>query len=169
MIPLLYILLLAISIILSGVILIQDSKSGGLSGAFGGVGGDAVLGQGSAGGISKFTAWISIAFFAVCILIGVLQQGDDDSSGAVDDPTRPGGAVISTDGGQPPVVPGGTPNNAGTPNGTPNNSGTPSGNTPNANTPNGNTPNSNTPNNAGSGDTPPNPNPPTPNTSNSGG
>lgn len=83
----LYFLVVIVALVLIGIILIQDSKAGGLTSAFGGGGGDSLLGATGQKQISKVTAYISVVFFGLCILIGVLDvnkgtqtlAGEDDA------------------------------------------------------------------------------------------
>ena len=86
MLTFLYILLTITSLLLVGVILIQDSKSGGLSSAFGGGGGESLIGTTGAKQISKFTAAVSVVFFLLCIGVGIMKQSDAGSSVLKDDP-----------------------------------------------------------------------------------
>ncbi|MEE8142805.1 MAG: preprotein translocase subunit SecG, partial [Planctomycetota bacterium] len=60
--------------LLIGVVLIQDSKSGGLAGAFGGAGGETLLGAGSQKDITRFTSILSVVFLGLCILAGILSR-----------------------------------------------------------------------------------------------
>ncbi|MAZ95642.1 MAG: preprotein translocase subunit SecG [Planctomycetaceae bacterium] len=76
---------LALLMILS-IVFLQDSKEGGLGGAFGSAGGgDSVLGASGQQGIVKVTAVMSIIFFVLVIGWGMI--GSDD----------PGPAKIKTD------------------------------------------------------------------------
>ncbi len=90
---LLMILLVPIGLFLIGIILIQESKSGGLSGAFGGGGGgESLLGAGASKGLSKVTAYGATLFMVLLIIIGILckakERGTGDTAG-----TKPGPAV----------------------------------------------------------------------------
>lgn len=134
-------ILVLVSLLLIGIILIQDSKGGGLSGAFGGAGGNELLGASGQKQMAKVTTVFSIGFFVLCIAIGLLQQFDDASSTAAEeepvapsfespdgtgggDDTLPGNLTITTEPGTGTVVtPGGdnagsgtTPNNDSAPN-----------------------------------------------------
>ena len=64
-----------LGLILTGVILIQDSKDGGIGSAFGGGGGgSSLLGAGMQKGIAKITTILSIVF-ALCIFaMGVMEN-----------------------------------------------------------------------------------------------
>lgn len=68
------------------VILLQSSKGGGLAGAFGG-GGDmgAVFGgRGAASFLSKATTVLAIAFLSISLLLSLLNRGDSQSQGLIE-------------------------------------------------------------------------------------
>ena len=71
---------LAFLMILS-IVFLQDSKEGGLGGAFGSAGGgDSVLGASGQKGIVKVTAWLSIIFFVMVIGWGMIGSSSPGSS-----------------------------------------------------------------------------------------
>ncbi|MFT7617726.1 MAG: protein translocase SecG subunit [Planctomycetota bacterium] len=72
MTTLFYIVFTVLSILLSGIILLQEGQGGGMGAAFGGVGGEA-FGHGS-GGINKFTAVLATLLLVVAILIATLAK-----------------------------------------------------------------------------------------------
>ncbi len=61
-------LFLGLCFLLSFVILIQESKSLGLGASFGGDAGSSVFGTSTADVLKKFTAWLAVIFFVICIL-----------------------------------------------------------------------------------------------------
>lgn len=71
---LLWIIFIASAIILAVVILLQESKGGGLAEAFGGMG-QQTFGV-KASGINKFTAYLAIAFLLSAVLITVIRSDD---------------------------------------------------------------------------------------------
>lgn len=81
------VLLAFVSLLLIGIVLMQDSKGGGLAGAFGGSGGTELLGTSGQKQIAKVTTVISGVFVVLCIAIGLLKGLDERSSAvAADDP-----------------------------------------------------------------------------------
>ena len=85
-----------VTVLLGFVILIQEPKQAGLSGAFGGGmgGSDQMMGTKSTSGIGRFTAILSVGFFSLCILVGVVSSGDRDSSRLKSDTVEPGFGAI---------------------------------------------------------------------------
>lgn len=69
---LLYILFTVLSILLSGIILLQEGQGGGMGAAFGGVGGEA-FGHG-AGGINRFTSILAGVLLLVALLIAIITK-----------------------------------------------------------------------------------------------
>ena len=69
---LLYIIFTVLALILSGVILLQEGKGGGMGAAFGGVGGEA-FGHG-AGGINKFTSILAGLLLVTALVIAYLSS-----------------------------------------------------------------------------------------------
>ena len=171
-----------VSLLLIGVVLIQDSKAGGLSSAFGGGGGDALLGASGQKEITKFTVILAVLFFALSLFGGILAKSgssviqEDELETEI---TGEGGAApadttgaAGTSGSATDATSGatgngstnnGSTNNAGTTNntGTTNNAGTTDNNTGTTN--NNAETNTNT-GNAASGDAPTPPPTPAPTT-----
>ncbi|GIL16459.1 MAG: hypothetical protein BroJett040_02100 [Oligoflexia bacterium] len=66
------ILHIIVAIIMIGLVLVQDSKSGSLGGAFGGGGSNSVLGAtGAATLAQKLTRWTAVIFAITCIMLTV--------------------------------------------------------------------------------------------------
>jgi protein translocase SecG subunit len=89
-----------VTVLLGFVILIQEPKQAGLSGAFGGGmgGSDQMMGTKATSGIGRFTAILSVTFFSLCILVGVASSSDRDSSRLQSDTVEPGfGAIDGTE------------------------------------------------------------------------
>jgi protein translocase SecG subunit len=85
-----------VTVLLGFVILIQEPKQAGLSGAFGGGmgGSDQMMGTKATSGIGRFTAILSVTFFSLCILVGVVSSSDRDSSRLKSDTVEPGFGAI---------------------------------------------------------------------------
>lgn len=64
-------LFVLLSILLSLVILIQESKSMGLGASFGGDPGESVFGTSTAAVLKKFTAYLAIVFMITCVLLSI--------------------------------------------------------------------------------------------------
>jgi preprotein translocase subunit SecG len=64
-------LFLILSVLLCGVILMQESKSTGLGASFGGETSDSLFGTSTADVLKKFTAWLALIFFISCILLSL--------------------------------------------------------------------------------------------------
>ena len=79
-----------VTVLLGFVILIQEPKQAGLSGAFGLGGSDQMMGTTATSGIGRFTAILSVIFFVLCILVGVAASSDMDSSRLNSDTVEPG-------------------------------------------------------------------------------
>jgi protein translocase SecG subunit len=89
-----------VTLLLGFVILIQEPKQAGLSGAFGLGGSEQMMGTKSSSGIGRFTAYLSVVFLMLCITVGVMARGDKDTSRLTDPPPEPGfGAVDPGTGG----------------------------------------------------------------------
>lgn len=74
MIPLFYIslfLFLFLCVLLCGAILIQEAKSLGLGASFGGDNSDSLFGTSTAEVLKKFTAYLSGAFLAICLILSL--------------------------------------------------------------------------------------------------
>lgn len=83
----LYILLAAVSLFLIGVVLMQDSKTGGLTAAFSGVGQE-VSGAGGQREITRFTAAISVVFLVLCLAVGLMKNSADNTLGLDSPPPK---------------------------------------------------------------------------------
>ncbi|MEE2889363.1 MAG: preprotein translocase subunit SecG [Planctomycetota bacterium] len=80
MVTFLMIVLGIVTVLLGLAILIQEPKQAGLSGAFGLGGSEQMLGTSATSGIARFTMYLSVAFFLLCITVGLLaREGRDDS------------------------------------------------------------------------------------------
>jgi len=109
MVILLCIVLALVTFLMGMAILLQEPKQSGLSGSFG-MGGDQMLGAGSANPLSKLTGILAAAFLVLCLGIGLLEQKEatdtsieeraEDGSGV---PPAVGGAI--DDLGGDPVTP----------------------------------------------------------------
>ncbi len=80
LITILFVLLALVSVLLVGVVLIQDSKAGGLSAAFGAGGGETLLGAHGQKDITRFTAIVAVIFLGLCVLLGVLSRAHEKTS-----------------------------------------------------------------------------------------
>lgn len=73
-----------ISVFLIGMILMQASQGGGLSGTFGGNAASSVLGGNNAGNVlSKITTWLATLFLSLAVVISVLTGPNDSSSSSL--------------------------------------------------------------------------------------
>lgn len=68
---LLIFLFLFVSVILCGVILIQESKSSGLGASFGSDSGDSLFGASTPEILKKITAYLAVIFLTGCVLLSV--------------------------------------------------------------------------------------------------
>lgn len=62
---------LLLSVVLSLVILVQESKSMGLGASFGGDPGESLFGTSTAAVLKKFTAYLAVIFMASCVLLSI--------------------------------------------------------------------------------------------------
>lgn len=62
-------LFLLLSVLLCGVILVQENKNAGLGASFGGDASSSLFGTSTADVLKKFTAWLSFLFLLFCILL----------------------------------------------------------------------------------------------------
>ena len=92
-----------VSVFLIGMILMQASQGGGLSGTFGGNAASSVLGGNNAGNVlSKITTWLATLFLSLAVVISVLTGPDDASSSSIikqeaeNNPIQPMEEVLST-------------------------------------------------------------------------
>lgn len=65
---------LVICVLLSFVILIQESKSTGLGASFGGDTTDSLFGTSTADVLKQFTAWLAAIFLVSCVLLTLWTQ-----------------------------------------------------------------------------------------------
>lgn len=64
-------LFLLLSLLLCGVILIQEGKGSGLGASFGGDASESVFGTATADILKKFTAWLAVLFLASCVVLSL--------------------------------------------------------------------------------------------------
>ncbi|MGE4631418.1 MAG: preprotein translocase subunit SecG [Planctomycetota bacterium] len=88
MVTFLMIVLGIVTVLLGLAILIQEPKQAGLSGAFGLGGTEQMLGTSPTSGIARFTMYLSVAFFLLCITVGLLAREDRDDSRLKSDPAE---------------------------------------------------------------------------------
>ena len=69
------ILFVILCALLSGVILIQESKSMGLGASFGGDTGDSLFGTSTADVLKKVTAWLAFIFLSFCLILSIWCAG----------------------------------------------------------------------------------------------
>lgn len=62
---------LLLCVLLSSVILVQESRSMGLGSAFGGDSGNSLFGTGTADVLKKMTAWLAFIFMATCVFLSL--------------------------------------------------------------------------------------------------
>ena len=100
MVSFLIVLHTLVSIFLIGMILMQASQGGGLSGTFGGNAASSVLGGNNAGNIlSKITTWLATLFLSLAVIISMLtgpksisttslikQEADNNPVQQIEDP-----------------------------------------------------------------------------------
>ena len=73
-----------VSVFLIGMILMQASQGGGLSGTFGGNAASSVLGGNNAGNVlSKITTWLATLFLSLAVVISVLTGPNHSSSSSL--------------------------------------------------------------------------------------
>ena len=63
------ILFIILCAVLCFVIMIQESKSTGLGASFGGEATDSLFGTSTADVLKKFTGWLALVFFTMCIVL----------------------------------------------------------------------------------------------------
>lgn len=120
LVVLLCIILAIVTFLMGMAILLQEPKQSGLSGSFG-MGGDQMLGAGSANPLSKLTGILAAVFLALCLGIGLLEEKRahdtsieeraEDTTGvtpAVGDTSIPPGGDAVTPPMPPPPAPGGS-------------------------------------------------------------
>lgn len=74
---------LILSLLLSLVILVQESKSLGLGASFGGDAGESLFGTSTAAVLKKFTAYLAILFMIACVLLSIWSGSMGRSSSKV--------------------------------------------------------------------------------------
>lgn len=74
---------LLLSIFLSLVILVQESKSLGLGASFGGDPGESLFGTSTATVLKKFTAYLGVIFVIACVLLSIWSSGMSRSKASV--------------------------------------------------------------------------------------
>lgn len=84
------------ALLLSVVVLLQEGKGGGLSGAFGGAGADAFGVK--AGAVNKFTAWLGAAFLGFALLHAGLVSASGTLSLDDTSDTPATGSLVPRDG-----------------------------------------------------------------------
>jgi len=62
---------LLICLLLSLVILVQESKSMGLGASFGGDAGESLFGTSTAAVLKKFTAYLALFFMGACVILSI--------------------------------------------------------------------------------------------------
>ena len=84
MIVILYVAVTVVSLMIIGLVLIQQSKGGGLGASFGG-GGDSVLGAQATGHLTKLTVILVTVFFSLVLLLAVLSGRDETAASLIAD------------------------------------------------------------------------------------
>ncbi len=64
-------LFILVCMLLTFVILIQESKSSGLGASFGGEASESLFGTSTADVLKRFTAWIATIFLASCVILSL--------------------------------------------------------------------------------------------------
>jgi preprotein translocase subunit SecG len=94
----LWVLFMFACVVVSGVVLLQEGKGGGLGEAFGGAG-QQTFGV-KAAGINKFTGWASLAVVVLAVLITIVREDSGVVAGGPNDvPAIPGIDTAPPDGG----------------------------------------------------------------------
>lgn len=81
-------LFLIVSILLCGVILLQESKTMGLGASFGGDAGESLFGTGTADVLKKFTGYLAVVFLGACVVMSLWTSAMERTR------TEPGPVVI---------------------------------------------------------------------------
>jgi len=76
---------LIISLILTGLILIQRSEGGALGIGGGGGGGGFMSGRSAANSVSRWTAYLGAAFIANCLLLSIVFNTENQDISLIDD------------------------------------------------------------------------------------
>lgn len=69
------VLFILLTIVLCGVILVQESKSSGLGASFGGDAGESLFGTATADVLKQFTAYLVVIFFVSCVVLSLWTAG----------------------------------------------------------------------------------------------
>jgi len=73
-----------VSLLLIGVVLMQASQGGGLSGTFGGQAASSILGgQGAGNVLSRITTWLAVLFLSLAVVISMLSGPGDSSTSSL--------------------------------------------------------------------------------------
>lgn len=65
---------LIICLILSGVIMMQEGKGGGLGASFGGDTSDSLFGTSTADVLKSFTGWLAVIFLIGCVILSLWTE-----------------------------------------------------------------------------------------------
>ncbi|MEC9475691.1 MAG: preprotein translocase subunit SecG [Planctomycetota bacterium] len=90
MLTFLMVVLGIVTVLMALAILLQEPKQAGLSGAFGLGGSEQMLGTSTTSGIARFTMVLSVAFFLLCITVGLMARDERGDSRLTSDPIEPG-------------------------------------------------------------------------------
>ncbi|GAB4235043.1 MAG: preprotein translocase subunit SecG [Chlamydiales bacterium] len=80
-------LFIIICVMLCFVVLIQESKGGGLGASFGGDVGDSVFGTATAQVLKTFTAWLAAIFLTLCVILSLWTSVSGRSTSTQNVPT----------------------------------------------------------------------------------
>jgi preprotein translocase subunit SecG len=72
-----FVLFILVALLMTLVVLLQEPKGGGLSGAFGGVGAETFGVQ--TGGVNKFTSYLAALFLGMAILYAALREPEPEA------------------------------------------------------------------------------------------
>lgn len=78
---LLEVLLVPVCLILIAVVLVQDSKDGGLASAFGGGGGGQLLGARGQRELARLTSVLAVIFIVFVLVVGVIHNAMKEKGG----------------------------------------------------------------------------------------
>ena len=90
MLTFLMIVLGIVTVLMALVILLQEPKQAGLSGAFGLGGSEQMLGTSTTSGLTRFTMFLAVTFFLLCITVGLMAREERGDSRLTSDPIEPG-------------------------------------------------------------------------------
>ncbi len=91
---------LIISLILTGLILIQRSEGGALGIGGGGGGGGFMSGRSAANSVSRWTAYLGAAFIANCLLLSIVFNTENQDISLIDDSNAVQSLTIDTESGE---------------------------------------------------------------------